>query len=167
MLYISCTGVILSLHLNYICFCILCVRYVCASYNGVNIDMFVHLITVSVLLCLCMSYNIMVVYTSLWYFILYLSGAWVIPPLRHCYIYAGINMFVHDIYIFFTVICLCTSYDIILGCVTPWEYCHAYFLHINCYAIFAILDWPTFKIVNQHIFVLIGYQRHLDTYICP
>ena len=35
--------------------------------------------------------------------------------------------------------CLCTSYNLLLGCATYWEYCYAYFLYIICYAIFAIL----------------------------
>ena len=50
---ISCPGVILPLHLNYIC---------------VFIDMFVRLINVSVLLCLCMLYNIIFGYNSPWFF---------------------------------------------------------------------------------------------------
>ena len=36
---------------------------VCASYNDFCIDMFVHLITGSVLLCLCMLYNLIIGYT--------------------------------------------------------------------------------------------------------
>ena len=100
--------------------------------------MFVHCIPVSVLLCLCMLYNIIVGYNSSWYFVLYLSWEWFIPPLRHCYIYVCINMFVNVIYMV-NVIFLCTSYNLILGCATSWEFCHAYFLYIICYTIFAIL----------------------------
>ena len=81
--------------------------YVCAFYNGVCIEIFVHLIMVSVLLCLCMLYIIIVGYTSSWYFVLYLSCGWVIAPLSHCYIYVCITMFVHVIYMV-NVICLCT-----------------------------------------------------------
>ena len=43
------------------------------SYNGVCMDMFVNVITVSVLLCFCMLYNLIVSYTSFWCFVLYLS----------------------------------------------------------------------------------------------
>ena len=65
--------------------------YVFASFNGVCIDMFVHTIIVSLLLYMCMLYNIIVVYTSSWYFSIYCE--WVIPPLRHCYICFCVNMF--------------------------------------------------------------------------
>ena len=102
--YISDEGFILPLHLNYICVCI---------------DMFLHLIMLSVLLCLCMLYNITVVYTLSWYFVLYLSCAYVIPPLSHCYIFFCINMLVNVISMV-TAIFLCTSYDPLLGCATSW-----------------------------------------------
>ena len=61
-------------------------RYVCASYNGVCIDMFVNLITVSIFLCVYMLYNLVVGYTSSWYFVIYIPCAQVIPPLCHYYI---------------------------------------------------------------------------------
>ena len=93
--------------------------------------MFVHLITVSVLLYLCMLYNLTVGCHSSWYFVVYFSCAWVIPPLRHCYICVCITMFVNYIYMV-NVICLCTSYDLLLGCATYWESCHAYLLYIIC-----------------------------------
>ena len=54
------------------------VWYICASYNDIRIDMFVNLITVSVLLFLCTLYNIILGYTSSWNFVLYLSCAWFI-----------------------------------------------------------------------------------------
>ena len=82
--------------------------YVCAYYNGVCVDMFVHLITVSVFLWLCMLYNLIAGYTSSWYSVIYLSCAWVIPPLHHAYIYVCINMFMSIISIFIAI-CLCTS----------------------------------------------------------
>ena len=85
----------------YLCF----YWYVFASY------------TLSVFLCLCMLYNLTVGYTSPWYFVLYLSFVWIIPPLRHCYICVCINMFLNVIYMV-TVICLCTSYNPLLGCAT-------------------------------------------------
>ena len=40
--------------------------YVCASYNGVCVDMFVHIIMVSVFLCFCILYYLIVGCTSLW-----------------------------------------------------------------------------------------------------
>ena len=42
--------------------------YVCVSYNSVCSEIFVHLITVSILLCLFMFYNIIVCCTSSWDF---------------------------------------------------------------------------------------------------
>ena len=102
LLYISSLGMIIPLHLSYI--------YVCIDM----FDMFVYLIMMSVLICLCMLYNIIFGYTSPGYFVLHLSVAWVIPPLHQCYIYVGINMFMHVIYMV-TAICLCTLYGMILG----------------------------------------------------
>ena len=60
--------------------------------NGVFMVMFVHIITVSVLLCFCMLYNIIVGNISSCYFVLYLSCAWIIPPLCHCCTCVCINM---------------------------------------------------------------------------
>ena len=76
--------------------------------------MFVHLIMVSILLCLCMLYNITVGYTLSWYFVLYLSGAYVSPPLNHCYICVRIDIIVNVTYMV-TVIYLCTSYSMLIG----------------------------------------------------
>ena len=121
--YISCPGVILSPQLNYI---------------WVFIYMFLHHITVYVLLCLCMLHNIIFGYTSFWNFVLYLSCAWVIPPLHHFYMCVCIHMFV-NIRSMDTAICFCTSYDLLLGCDKSWEYCHVYFLYIICCSIVAIL----------------------------
>ena len=53
VIYTSCEGVILTLHLHYIFF---------------FIDMFVHNITVSLLTFLCMLYNIIIGCTSSWEF---------------------------------------------------------------------------------------------------
>ena len=102
------------------------------------IDMFVHLITVSVLLYFCMLYNIIVGYTSPWYFVIYLSCVWIISPLHHSYIYIFTNMFVNSMSMF-TAICLCTSCDLLLGCTTSWESCHTYFLYIFCCSVLSIL----------------------------
>ena len=79
------------------------------------IDIFVNIITVSVLLCLCMLYDIIVGYNLSCYFVLYLSNEWVVPPLWNCCICVFINMFVNVIPMV-TVRCLCTSYDLLLGC---------------------------------------------------
>ena len=89
--YISSEGFILSLQLNNTCICI---------------DMFVHLITVYVLLCLFMLSNLTVGYTLSWYFVLYLTGAYVSPPLCHCYICVCINMFVNVIYMVLRYVCV-------------------------------------------------------------
>ena len=115
----SCPWEIIPLHLN---------------HNGVCIDMFVHIILVSELLCLCMLYNIIVGYTSSWYFILYCSREWVNPPLRHCYLYVCINISVNVISMV-NAICLCTSYYMLLGCDPYWEYFNTYFLYIICCSI--------------------------------
>ena len=115
-----------------------CIDMVCISYNVVCIDMVVHLITVCLFLFLCMLYNIIVVYTSSWYFVLSLSSDWFIPPLHHCYICVFINMFVNVTYMV-TEICLCTSCDMLLSCATYWESFHAYFLYIILYENLVIL----------------------------
>ena len=83
------------------------ILYVCAYYNGVCSYIFVHMITVSVFLCLCMLHNLIAVYTSIWYFVLYVSCAWFVLRLHHCYVWVGINMFVNVISMV-TVICFCT-----------------------------------------------------------
>ena len=108
--------------------------YVCASSNSVYIDIFVHIITLSVFLCLFMLYNLIVGNNSSWYFFLYLSCSWVITPLHHCYICVCINIFLNVIYMV-TAIGLCTSYDMILGCATSWASYHAYLLYIIGYFI--------------------------------
>ena len=53
VIYISCSGVILPLHLDYICVCV---------------DIFVRHIMVSTLICLCMLYNLIAGCTSSWVF---------------------------------------------------------------------------------------------------
>ena len=127
--------------------------------------MFVHFIPVSVFLCLCMLYNIIVGYTLSWYFVLYLSYAWVIPPLHYCYICDCINMFVNVISMV-NAICLCTSCVLLLGFGASWESCNTYFLYIICYSVVVILidlhskNWINislfelfFTCIETHIFV--------------
>ena len=119
VIYICCLGVILTMHLNYIFVCIDTFYMFVHLINSVCIDSFVHIITVSVFLCLCTLYNLIVGYTSPWYFVLYFSCAWVIPSLRKYYIFFVISIFVYVIYMG-TVICLCSRYDMLLGCATSW-----------------------------------------------
>ena len=65
----------------------LCIHYICAF-----IDMFMHIILVSVLKFLCMLYNILIGCTSSWVFFLSLSYARVILPLNCRYMCVHINM---------------------------------------------------------------------------
>ena len=103
-IYISCVGVILPLELN---------------YTFVSIDMFVHHITVSELICLYMLNKPIIGCTSSWYLPLYLSCARVILPLLCCYICVWIRMFVNIISMF-NAICLCTLRDILLVGTKLW-----------------------------------------------
>ena len=114
-----------------------------------------HIITVSILLCLCVVYNLTVGHTSSWYFVLYLSGAYVIPPLRHGYISVYINIFVNIIPMV-TAIRLCTSYNLLLGGSTSWASCNTYSLYIIGYSIFVILvDLHSQKWINTLLFELV------------
>ena len=136
---ISFAGLILPLHLNYI---------------WGFIDMFLHIITVSVLLYLCMLYNIIVGYTSSWVF-LYFSCARVITPLHHCYICICIHILVNIIYMV-TTIFLFTSYYSLLGCITYWKSCHANFLYNICFSIFIIhTDLHSQNWINIWLFELV------------
>ena len=136
-IYIYGEGFILPLQLNYICF---------------SIYMFVHIITVSVLLCLFMLNNIIVCYTSSRYSVLYFSCTWVILPLCHCYMCVCIHVFVNVITMV-TAIFQGTSYDLLLGWATSWESCRAYFLYIICYSIVVILiDLHSKKWINISLF---------------
>ena len=117
--------------------------------------MSVHLITVSVSLYFGMLHNLIVGCTLSWYFVIYLSCAWVIPPLRHCYICVCINIFVNVICLV-TEIFFCTSYYRLLGCSTYWEQCHKYFLCIICYSIvFILVDLHSQNWINTPLFELI------------
>ena len=53
VIYIICAVVIITLHLYFICICV---------------DMFMHNITVSVFICLCMKYNLIIDCTFSWGF---------------------------------------------------------------------------------------------------
>ena len=89
------------------------------------------------------------------YLFLYIYYVWVIIPLRCCYILICIYMFVNVISIF-TEICWCSSYNVILGCTTSWEYCHAYVLYILCYPIFFVLvDLHSQKCIDISLFELV------------
>ena len=53
------------------------------------------------------------------------------------------------------VICLCTSYVLILGCDASWEACHSYFLYILCYSVVVILiELPSQNRINILLFEL-------------
>ena len=54
-----------------------------------------------------------------------------------------------------TEICLCTSYDPLLGCAISWESCHAYFLYIICHSIaFILIDRHSQKWISTFLFEL-------------
>ena len=54
-----------------------------------------------------------------------------------------------------TAICLCTSYDPLLGCAISWESCHAYFLYIIWHSIVVILvDHHSQKWIRTLLFEL-------------
>ena len=117
--------------------------YICASYKGVFIDTFVHVIL----------YNYCLYFTLV--FFLYLSCALFIPPLHHSYICVCINFSINLLYIF-TVIYLCTSCDLLLVCIPYWGSCHAYFLYILCCSVISILDdLNSQKWINISLFELV------------
>ena len=125
--------------------------------------MFVHHITVSLFLYLCILYHLIFGYTPSWYFVLYLYCVYVSPPLRHFYICVCINMFVNVISLV-TAIYLCTSHNRLLGCATYWGLCHAYFLYIIGYSIVVILvDLNSQKWIDILLFELVVkcIERHI------
>ena len=99
--------------------------YVFESYKSVCIDIFF------------MLYNLIFGCTSS-RGVMYLSCAWAVPPIHHCYICVCINMFINIISIV-TAICLCNSYHMLSGCDTSWALYRAYFLYIIGYSIVVIL----------------------------
>ena len=66
----------------------------------------------------------------------------------------------------FTVICWCTSYNMLLGCTKSWEACHAYFLFIICYYIVVIfIDMNFQKWINISLFELFSHAlKHVYYY---
>ena len=127
VIYIYFVGVIWPMRLHYV---------------FVSIDMFVHHITVSELICLCMLYNLIIVCTSYWIF-LYISCVWFIIPLRRCYICVWIHMFVNIISMFNSIY-LCTLHDLIivgtptwliLLCIFPYLLFHCFHPHWPVYTI--------------------------------
>ena len=65
-----------------------------------------------------------------------------------------------------TTICLCTSYNILLGCATYWESCHAYFLYIICYSIVVILiDLHSQRWINILFFELVVTCIETHTFV--
>ena len=150
VIYIPFAGVILPLHLNYICVCI---------------DMFVNCIPVSALICLCILYNTIVGCPLYWIFIsIYLlcMGYYSTTLLLHshlylyvceCYIY-----FYWDMLVFF-VQCNTWLYNIlgILSCI-----CFVYTL----LSYFFRPRWLAFTKVYWHLFVWISCHMHWNTYFC-
>ena len=67
----------------------------------------------------------------------------------------------------FTVICWCTSYNMLLGCTKYWESCHAYFLYMICYYIVAIfIDMNLQKWINISLFELFSHAlKHVYQYL--
>ena len=58
----------------------------------------------------------------------------------------------------FTVICWCTSYNMLLSCTKYWEACHAYLLYMICYYTFAIfIDMNLQNWINISLFELFSY----------
>ena len=130
--YISCTWMILPLRHKYIC---------------IFIDMFVNTIPVSIFICLCILYNILIGGTSYWWFFLYLSYEWVVLPFRCSNIYVCINIFV-DIISIFTSIYFCTLYNRLL-CWTPFcEYCLFIFLVYDLFCQCCHPHWTAFTVVD-------------------
>ena len=55
-----------------------------------------------------------------------------------------------------TVICLCTSYVMLLDCATFWGSCHTYFLYIICYSVvFILVDLHSQKWIKILLFELV------------
>ena len=102
--------------------------YVCAYYNGDCIYMFVHIITVSRLLCLCLLYNLIVGCTSSWAF-------YHMSPLCKGYystvllLNSHLNYYVckKPIY-FYRAFCLCYILGM-LSCIFPVYYLLCHFCH--------------------------------------
>ena len=107
--------------------------------------------------------NIPFGHTSYWYFALYLSGAYNIPPLSHGYIHVFINICVNVIPMR-TAIHLCTLYNLLLGCATSWTSCHTYFLYIIEYSIVIIsVELHSQNWINTLLFDLVVtcIKRHI------
>ena len=123
LLYIStendwlCHGVIVRYEFLFICSLIL---YMCLQWH----DFLFYTI-----------YLLVVIHPGVF---LYLSYSWVIIRMCCCCIIFCINIFVYIISMF-TVIFLCTLYDIIHGFNTYWGYFHLYLLYMIYYATYAIL----------------------------
>ena len=146
--YIYCSGAIIPLHLNYIFPCI---------------DMFVHHVMVSELIYLCMVYYLIVSCTSSWLFCpisVLCKGYSFTVLLLHS---SCINMYFYVIYMF-TVVCWCTSNNLLLGCTIYWGSYYAYFLYMIIYAIVTILiDFHSQKWINISLFGLVvtSVKRHI------
>ena len=148
VIYFSCTGVILTLYLHYICVCV---------------DIFVHRMMVFSLICLCMLYNVTVGCTSSWVFCpvyILCMGYYFAVLLLHLHFCSYVCEFLST----FTVICWCNSYNHIIGCTPSWEACPTYFLYVFFSAIVAILiELHAIQWINIYLFGLVG--RCIETNI--
>ena len=101
--------------------------FVCASYNGVCINIFWYPITVFVLLCVFMLHNIIVGYNSSWYYVLYLPCTWVFPPLHHCCIFFALiwllMLYIWLLRYFFVLRMICSLVALHLGNLVMRIYC--------------------------------------------
>ena len=144
-IYISVEGFIMQLHLNYIC---------------VFIDMFVHLRMVYVMLCLYMLYNILVGYTSSW-FLFYISPVY--GSFQQCVIVISVIVFfLWMLYLYLL------QYVCVLHAICSLVALNLGNLGVHIYTILFVMpffhpSWPTFKIVNLHIFVWIICHMHWNT----
>ena len=84
VIYIYCAGVIMPLHLNYIC---------------IYVDIFVNHITVSALICFLMLYNIIIGCTSYWGFCTIFLLLMVYPTTALS-LHLRLNKYFHECYIY-------------------------------------------------------------------
>ena len=106
--------------------------YVCEYYSGVCIDMFLYVI----------KYNCWL------YFILGTFPC--VSPMYGLILHCILIKFTFSlIFLWMLYLCFlwCNSYDMFLGCSTPWEYCQYIFLIYYLLCHFLHPCWPTFTIL--------------------
>ena len=149
VIYISCSGVIIQMHLNYI---------------YIFIGMFVHHIKLSILICLCTLYTLIVVCTSSWVFF---------PISLQRMGYYSTVLLLHSN--FYVCVCKCYIYDYCDMLVYFIPYAPLlYSIWGSLPFIFNVYDllfhfnypyWPSFTKVDYHLFVGISCHMHWNTYI--